>query len=131
MSAVTLWEEGREPGRELVALGAAVTLTVVALDLSIGDSLSWFFDLSFVILCVALALLVRPDDFFTVGVLPPLIMLGIVTLLAFAAPSAISDASTSTVGTVIAGLAHHAGSLVVGYLLCLAILANRQRLHSR
>lgn len=131
MSAVTLWEEGREPGRELVALGAAVTLTVVALDLSIGDSLSWFFDLSFVILCVALALLVRPDDFFTVGVLPPLIMLGIVTLLAFAAPSAISDASTSTVGTVIAGLAHHAGSLVVGYLLCLAILANRQRLLSR
>lgn len=131
MSAVTLWEEGHEPGRELVALGAAVTLTVVALDLAIGDNLSWFFDLSFVILCVALALLVRPDDFFTVGVLPPLMMLGIVTLLAIVMPAAITDATSSTIGTVIAGLAHHAGALVVGYLLCLAILANRQRVLAR
>lgn len=127
MTAITLWEEGHEPGREVVSLGAAVTLTVVALDVTIGGGLSWFFDLAFVVLCVALALIVRPDDFFTVGVLPPLMMLGIVTLLAFAMPEAISQTSTSTIGTVIAGLAHHAGALVIGYLLCLAILANRQR----
>ena len=33
MTAKTVWEQGHEPGRQLVALGLAVALSVVALDL--------------------------------------------------------------------------------------------------
>ena len=40
-----------------------------------------FFDLGFVALCLGLALAVRPTDFFVVGVLPPLIMVGVFVLL--------------------------------------------------
>jgi len=31
----TLWEEGREPGRQVVALGAALALTAVVIDVSV------------------------------------------------------------------------------------------------
>ena len=58
------------------------------------------FDLSFVALCVALALMVRPRDFFTIGVLPPLMMLGVVLLLAVAVPGAVSTRHSDLVGTV-------------------------------
>ena len=77
----SLWEEGREPGRQVVVLGVAVTLTVVALDLVLVGQISLFFDLCFVALCLALALSVRPGDFFTVGVLPPLMMTGVFVLV--------------------------------------------------
>ena len=33
MSARTLWEEGRQPGHEVVALAAALTMTAVTVDL--------------------------------------------------------------------------------------------------
>ena len=79
--ARTLWEEGREPGRQVVALGVAVALTVVIVDLALVGRVSLFFDLCFVVLCIGLALAVRPTDFFVVGVLPPLIMVGVFTLL--------------------------------------------------
>ena len=41
-----------------------------------------FFDLCFVAICLAAALMVRPRDFFTVGVLPPLLMFGTMVLVA-------------------------------------------------
>ena len=52
----TLWEEGHEPGRQVVALGLAVALTVVVVDLLLVGRLSLFFDLCFVVLCLGLAL---------------------------------------------------------------------------
>ena len=36
--ARTLWEEGTEPGRQVVVLGVAVTLTAVALDLLLNSA---------------------------------------------------------------------------------------------
>lgn len=131
MSATTLWEEGHEPGHSVVSLGVAVVLTAVAIDITLSEDLGLLFDLSFVVLCVALALMVRPRDFFTIGVLPPLMMLGVVLLLAVAVPEAVSTRHSDVVGTVVAGLAHHAGALVIGYALCLGILANRQRYLTR
>lgn len=123
----SVWEEGREPGRQVVALGAAAVLSIAALDLALAGRLSFFFDLSFVALCLGLAALVRPGDFFTVGVLPPLLMVALFTLLAWAAPTAIADPGDSVVQSVVSGLAMHSGALVVGYALCLATLALRQR----
>ena len=88
--ARTLWEEGQEPGRQVVALGAALALTVVVIDLMLMGRVSLLFDLCFVALCIGLALAVRPRDFFIVGVLPPLIMLGVFALLGLTRPAVIA-----------------------------------------
>jgi hypothetical protein len=127
----TLWEEGHEPGRRVVLLGVAVTLTVVVLDLLLAERLGIFFDLCFVLLCIGLALLVRPSDFFTVGVLPPLLMVGVFVLLGFTRPEVIADSGDGVIQAVVSGLSHHSGALVVGYLLCLATLAVRHRVLSQ
>jgi len=123
----TLWEEGREPGRQVVALGLAVALTAVVLDLLLVGHLSLLFDVSFALLCVGLALAVRPSDFFTVGVLPPLIMVVVFALLGGTRPELIADPGDGVVQAVVTGLSHHAGALVVGYVLCLGVLAMRHR----
>ena len=126
--ARTLWDEGREPGRQVVALGVAVALTVVVLDLVMVGRVSLFFDLCFIALCIGLALAVRPTDFFVVGVLPPLIMVGVFALLGLTRPEVIAHPRDGLVQAVVTGLAAHSGALVVGYVLCLACLAVRQRL---
>jgi len=123
----TLWEEGREPGRQVVALGLAVALTVVVVDVGMVGRVSLFFDLCFVALCVGLALTVRPTDFFTVGVLPPMLMLAIFTLLGFSRPAAIGHADDGVIQAVVSGLSLHSAALLVGYALCLGVLAVRQR----
>jgi hypothetical protein len=123
----TLWEEGTEPGYQMVALGLAVTLSVAVLDLWRADRVTALFDLAFVVACAAVALLVRPHDFFTVGVLPPLIMLTVFTLVALRDPAAIAHAKDGLVQAVISGLSTHALALGVGYALCLAVLAVRRR----
>jgi len=124
----TLWEEGREPGRQVVALGAALALTAVVIDVAVVGRISLFFDLCFITMCVALALAVRPTDFFTVGVLPPLIMVGVFTLLGLVRPEAIADPRDGVIQAVVSGLSHHSVALVVGYLLCLGCLALRQKM---
>jgi hypothetical protein len=125
--ARTLWEEGHEPGRQVVALGVALVLTVVALDIVVAGRVGVFFDVSFVLVCLAVALLVRPEDFFTVGVLPPLVMLVAFVLVAVSRPAAIAARGDGVVQAVVTGLSHHAVALGVGYALCLLCLALRDR----
>ena len=125
--ARTLWEEGSESGRAMVALGAAVLLTGVVLDRWWGGDLGWLFDVVFVLACGWVALAVAPRDFFTVGVLPPLLMLGAFVLLAFVDPSAIARRHDSPLQAVITGLADHAVALGIGYAVALAVLGLRQR----
>ena len=131
MSQRTLWEEGHESGRRVVVLGAALALTAAAVDLILFWRLTMLFDVAFVLLCVALALLVRPADFFTVGVLPPLLMVGVLTLIGATRPTLVADESDGTVQAVVSGLSAHAGALIVGYLLALGVLAVRHRVLSR
>ena len=125
--ARTLWEEGREPGRQVIALGVALALTIVVIDVALVGRVSLFFDLAFVALCLALAIVVRPTDFFVVGVLPPLIMLGVFTLLGLTHPDVIAHPDDGVVQAVVSGLSHHSGALVTGYVLCLGVLAVRQK----
>jgi hypothetical protein len=101
------------------------------LDLLLVGQLSLIFDVCFVLLCVAMALAVRPTDFFTVGVLPPLVMVVVFTLLGATRPELIADPTDGVIQAVVSGLSHHAGALVVGYLLCLACLALRHRVIAR
>jgi hypothetical protein len=123
----TLWEEGRDPGRQVVALGLALALTAVVVDQAITGSVGWILDICFVLICVGTALAVRPSDFFTVGVLPPLLMVVVFGLLGATRPDVIADPGDGVVQAVVSGLSHHAGALVVGYSLCLLTLAIRHR----
>jgi hypothetical protein len=70
---------------------------------------------------------VRPRDFFTVGVLPPLIMVVVFVLLGATRPAAVGHPDDSVVQAAISGLSSHSLALVLGYGLCLGCLAVRQR----
>lgn len=125
--ARTVWEEGHEPARQVVALGTAVALTAVLADLTVTGEVTAFFDLAFVLLCLFLALDVHPADFFTVGVLPPLLMVGVFVLLGVTRPSSIGETGDGAVQAVISGLSHHSEALLAGYLVSLVVLLVRHR----
>ncbi len=72
-------------------------------------------------------MLVRPRDFFTVGVLPPLLMFGTMVLVALNGTEVIAQRHDSVVQAVVTGLAHHSVALFVGYAACLVTLVLRQR----
>ncbi len=101
-------------------------LLVVLVDLLAFRELTLLFDVAFVLICVAAALAVRPKDFFVIGVFPPLLMLGTVAVLAVTWRGTVADRSDGLLQAVVSGLAHHSGSLVVGYVLTLVLLALRQ-----
>lgn len=109
-----------------MTLSTVTSVAAAWLNLTLSDRLSLFFDVAFVATCLVAALSVRPRDFFVVGVLPPLLMLATVTLLALLARGAVAEEVDSLVQAVVSGLAHHAGGLVAGYALTLAVLAVRQ-----
>lgn len=119
------WEVGREPGRQVVSLGIAVTLTAVSIDVLLVGRLTLFFDLSFMALCLGLAALVRRRDFFMVALLPPLLMTAVFTFVALVARDAIADPEDSLLQAVVSGLATHGIALFTGYALCLGWLAWR------
>jgi len=121
-----VWD-GDTRGSEVVALTAALTLSAATVEIAVGGHLRQFFDLSFVAICLAAALLVRPRDFFTVGVLPPLLMLGTMVLVAVNGTKVIAQAHDNVVQAVVTGLAHHAIALFIGYAVCLVTLVLRQR----
>jgi len=111
----------------VVALGLALALSVVALDIGIGGRVGLFFDLAFVVVCLAVALLVRPEDFFTAGVLPPLIMVAVFVVVGISQRVAIASSDDGLAHAVVVGLSHHAVALGVGYAACLACLAVRDQ----
>lgn len=123
----TLWEQGTEPGREVVALGVAVTLTLVIVDVLVSDGLGWIFDVGFILLCIAVALRVRPEDFFTVAVLPPLLMFGVFWVVNWLAPGAIAPADDGNIQGSINAMAHHPEPLLLGYAFCLSVIQIRRR----
>jgi hypothetical protein len=120
------WHPGHEPGRQVVALAVALALTAALLDVAVTGSVTWIFDICFVLLCIALALLVAPKDLFTVGVLPPLVMLGVFVVIGFADADALGHRDDSVGQAVVSGLAHHSLALCLGYGVCLGLLAQRR-----
>jgi hypothetical protein len=110
----------------VVVAATLLLLLVVLLDLLAFRDLTVMSDIAFVMVCVAAALAVRPRDFFVVGVLPPLLMGATVAFVALTVRDAVADPSDGLGQALVSGLAHHAGALVVGYALTLAVLALRQ-----
>lgn len=125
----TIWDEGHEPGGRVVALGVALALTVAVIDGLLAGHVELLFDVCFVMICVGVALLVHPRDFFAVGVLPPLLMLGILGLFSIGGRERISAApGDGFLQALISALGHHSVALFVGYglaLTCLVIRRNR------
>ncbi len=111
----------------VVRLAILGGLLVLALDIAINGQLTLIFDIGFVLLCVWAALAVRPRDFFPIGVLPPLLLLGLITLLAIVHKAWVAQPGDGLIQAVVSGLAHRATGLLTAYLLTLAILAIRQR----
>jgi len=123
--------EGNTPGGEVVALSSAVVLTVAAVEVMMVGHLKLFFDLCFVVVCLGAAVMVRPRDFFTVGVLPPLMMFGTMVIVALNGPKVIAAPHDGVVQAVVTGLAHHSLALFAGYAVCLLTLLARQRTSAR
>jgi hypothetical protein len=121
-----IWD-GESRGSEIATLSVALILSAATLEITVGGHLHLFFDLCFVAVCLAAALLVRPRDFFTIGVLPPLLMLGTMVLVALNGTEVIAHRHDSVVQAVVTGLAHHSVALFIGYAGCLVTLVLRQR----
>ena len=83
------------------------------------------------LVCVGAALAVHPRDFFHVGVLPPLLLLGLVSLVAIANSGWVAEPGDGFVQAVVSGLAHRATGLLAAYLLALGVLLIRQRVRVR
>jgi hypothetical protein len=118
-------------GSRVTRLSVLAGLAVLALNLAIFGRLNLFFDIGFVLVCLGAALAVHPRDFFRVGVLPPLLLLGFITLVALVHRAWIAEAGDGLVQAVVSGLAHRASALLTGYLLVLAVLAIRQRVRTK
>lgn len=131
VSAPTLWEEGRWSGRRVTRFSMLVCTLLVLTDVLLTARLGRVFDSGFIVLCVGMALAVHPRDFFRVGVLPPLLLLGISVLLGLGHRTAVAERGDGFVQSVISGLAHHSGALMAGYALALAVLGIRARVARR
>ena len=118
-------------GSRVTRLAALVGLLALSADLAINGRLTLIFDVVFVLVCLAAALAVRPRDFFTVGVLPPLLLLAFIALVAVVHRTWIADPGDGLIQAVVSGLAHRASGLLTAYLLVLAVLAMRQRVRMR
>ena len=122
----TLWEEGQHPGALVVRAAVLAILAVTLVDLLFGNRIGVLFDIAFVLVCVGSALWVHPRDFFSIGVMPPLLLGFTVLVLAVVDRAAIAKGDDPLVQAVVSGLAHHAIALVIGYALTLLVLALRQ-----
>lgn len=122
----TLWEEGTRPATAVIRAALLIMLAATAISLLFGNRIGVFFDVVFVLVCVAAALLVRPQDFFPIGVLPPLLLGSVVVVLTVVDRAAVAKADDQALQAVVSGLAHHSLALVIGYALTLLVLALRQ-----
>ncbi|HEY1133212.1 MAG TPA: DUF6542 domain-containing protein [Nocardioides sp.] len=116
---------GTEPGPRVVAVGVLSMVAILLVDLGLGGRVSLFFDLSFVVLCLVLAVRADRSAFFAVGITPPLLMLGAFVLIGAVAPQALARAEDGAVQAVVSGMLLHAPGLAAGYTLCLLTLAAR------
>jgi len=123
----TLWEAGRHPGALVARSVVLVLALVVLLDVAALDGrLGLPFDVALVVLSVVAALWVRSSDFFTVGVLPPLLLAATVLTLVVVDRRAVARPDDPVLQAFVSGLAHHALALLIGYAATLAVLALRQ-----
>lgn len=110
---------------QVVGGAVVATAAVVAYDLTLTERLSMFFDLSFVLVGLCAALLVRHQGLFAAGVLPPLLMGAVVAVLAAVSPATLTASHLAFVSTWLTGLAHHAAALATTHVVVLTVVGLR------
>lgn len=121
---------GHELGAGGVVVVSAVCLAGAAtVQLALTDHLGVFFGVCFVLAMLTAALLVRPSGYFTVGVLPPLLILVILAAVGAVDPSGIDAPGLADdagfVQRVIAGVVSQAPALVIGHGVALGVIGLR------
>lgn len=122
----TLWEEGRHPAALVIFAATAAVVAAATVSILLTGQVGIAFDVMLVAACLGAALMVRPQEFFPIGVLPPLLLLGAVVAVAFVDRSAIARADDPLGQAVVSGLAHHGVALAIAYALTLGVLGLRQ-----
>lgn len=106
---------------------------VALIEILLAGSVGWLLGLALIVVSVGVALTVRPRDLFTAGVSPPLLLLGVLLVVAALHGDGIQvgrlGADAGVAQSVIAGFVHLAGALVVAHALALVVVALRGRGH--
>jgi hypothetical protein len=110
-------------GRGVIVASLVASLLCAAADCALTGTLTMFFDLCFITICLVGAMGVRRADLFTTSVLAPLALAAVVLLVSVGVPDAFGPGGLSRVFFI--GLAAHAGALVCGYGVALAVVAGR------
>jgi hypothetical protein len=111
------------PGRGVIVASLLASVLCAAADCAMTGTLTMFFDLCFITVCLVGAMGVRREDLFTTSVLAPLALAAVVFLVSVGVPDAFGPGGLSRVFFV--GLAAHAGALVCGYGVALAVVGGR------
>ena len=118
-------------GAAAAILGAALLGGSAWLNVVATERLGVFFAVCFVLCALTIALVVNTAGLFVAGVLPQLLMLGVLTAVVVLAPGAIEAPhladDASGLQRVIAGVVDHATALVVGHVAALTIIGLRIR----
>ena len=112
-----------ETGPSAIALGVALALTWLVLDTLVSTPLGALLGTGFALTCLWLALTIRPGHFFTVGVLPPLLLVGVLVLAALLRPAALDG--DGLLDRVVGGLVDQRLALVLAWAGTLAVLLTR------
>ena len=125
------WVDAEPPVKQVLVVGASALLAAAFLEILLLDTVGVLVGLCLVAVSVGTALTVRPRDLFSAGVLPPLLLVGLLTVVAVLYPGGIDvsrlSASASIAQRVIAGFVDLAGALVVAHALALLVVALRVR----
>jgi hypothetical protein len=112
------------PARGVVVLSLVVSAVCAAADCGLSGTLTMFFDLCFITVCLVGAMAVRREDLFTAGVLAPLVFAVVVLAVTVGVGDAFV-ASGSMSKAFFTGLAAHAAALVCGYGVALGVVGGR------
>lgn len=129
--APTVWEEGRLTAARVAQLAVLAGVMALGLDLLLNDRLTPVFDVAVVLICLAAALGVRHGDFTVVALVPPLLLLGVVGVLALLDTSYVAEPRDGWVQALVSGVTHRITGLAVGYALLLAVMVVRLRVRVR
>lgn len=114
---------------QVCVVACTVMGAVTAVSIAFDDGLGLFFGVSFVLVSVTAALAADVRSLYAPGVLPPLLLIGLLLIVAQVAPEAIdapglADTASAT-QRIIAGVVDHATALVAGHVLALGAIAYR------
>lgn len=116
-------------GGQVCLLASAAMGGVTVASIALDHDLGIFFGVGFVLVSLTAALAADIRSLYTPGVLPPLLLIGLLVVVAHVEPGAIEATglaeSAGTTQRVIAGVVDHATALVAGHLLALAAIAYR------